>query len=82
LTGSPSEFKKYTWWNDVFQGELGDCYVVAAISSVAKYPELIKQAFVTKNKNTAGVYIVRFYIRGKPWLVSVSDDVVYNISDE
>lgn len=82
ISGHPSDFRKYTWWNDVAQGELGDCYFIAAISSVGKYPDLIKQAFVTKDKNTAGVYIIRFYIRGKPWFVSVSDDMVYNTKNE
>ena len=49
---------------------------------MGKYPDLIKEAFVTKEKNTAGVYVVRFYIRGKPWLVSVSDDILYNTEEE
>jgi hypothetical protein len=46
---------------------------MAGMASVAKYPNRIKDLFVTKEKNVAGIHAVKLYIRGKPWIVSVDD---------
>mgnify|MGYP006131350103 CR=1 FL=1 len=32
------------------------------------------------NKNAAGLYGVTFYIRGKPWIVTVDDNLVFDNS--
>ena len=69
-------------FTDVIQANAGDCYVVAAIASLAKYPNRIKNLFVTKEKNDAGIHAVKLYIRGKPWVVSIDDYILYrNMSD-
>ena len=33
--------------------------------------------FVTKEQNAAGVYAFRFFIRGKPWIVTVDDTFLF-----
>jgi hypothetical protein len=50
---------------------------MAAISALAEYPERIKDIFVTEEKNKAGIYAVKFYIRGKPWIVEVDDRLLF-----
>lgn len=46
------------------------------MSSVAANASIIKSAFLTQTKNSASIYGVRFFIRGKPWVVAV-DDYIY-----
>ena len=38
----------------------------------------IKNVFVDNNEiNEAGIYNVRWFIRGKPWIVTVDDQISY-----
>ena len=43
------------------------------MGTVAEVPALVDDVFVTDEKNAAGIYGVRFYIRGKPWVIDVDD---------
>ena len=43
------------------------------MASLAEFPDLVRQTFVNPETNNEGIYNVRFYIRGKPWIVSVDD---------
>ena len=43
------------------------------MASVAEYPSIIKNALLTKTKNSASIYAISFNIRGKPWVVVVDD---------
>lgn len=62
--------------NEASQGQLGNCYFVSAMSAAAEFPELIQNMFVNKEKNDEGLYLIRFFIRGKPWVVSIDDYLV------
>lgn len=42
---------------------------------------MINDMFITKTKNDAGIYAVRFYIRGKPWVVTVDDYFLFHDND-
>ena len=46
------------------------------MSAVAAYPQIIKNAVLTPQKNTATIYGARFFIRGRPWVIAV-DDYIY-----
>jgi hypothetical protein len=49
------------------------------MASVAEFPALIKNIFLTQTKNNASVYGVLLNIRGKPWVVAVDDYILmYN----
>ena len=43
------------------------------MSSCAEFPFLIKNALLTQQKNSASIYAVNYYIRGKPWTIAVDD---------
>jgi hypothetical protein len=69
-------------WHSANQGGAGNCYYMASIAAAAEYPQLIHDAFTTSSDNggdnAAGIYGVRFYIRGKPWVVDVDDALVWD----
>ena len=39
---------------------------------------MIKDLFVTKERNSNGIYGVQFFIRGKPWVVDVDDEMLFD----
>ena len=63
-------------WTDINQGYAGTCYILASMGAVAEFPELIENVFVNQEKNDAGIYKLRFYIRGKPWVVTIDDEML------
>ena len=68
LFGTGSNF------TDTVQGGAGNCYILAASGAVAEFPSVLENVFLTKTRNNAGIYAVRFFIRGKPWYVTVDDE--------
>jgi hypothetical protein len=44
-----------------------------ASSALGEWPDLVREAFLTKEKNDAGIMAVRLYIKGKPWVVTIDD---------
>lgn len=80
------EYKDYKlFWGDhekprfheIDQGEVGNCYFVASVAGASEHPEIIKSMFVNQEVNEEGIYLVRFFIRGKPWVVSIDDNIVF-----
>ena len=59
--------------NDINQGQLGDCYLLAALSSLAEFPDRVKAMFVTQQVNAAGIYMVRFFLNGQETPVIVDE---------
>ena len=70
-----SELPTYT---DPVQGGAENGYIIAAMAAAAEFPALIQEAFVTQTDNHAGIYGIRFFIRGKPWVVDVDDYLLFN----
>ena len=60
------------------QGGLGTCYIKAAMGSFAEFPDLVRGAFINPETNDQGIYGVKFYIRGKPWVVTVDDTMLFS----
>ncbi|KRX03477.1 hypothetical protein PPERSA_02856 [Pseudocohnilembus persalinus] len=58
---------------DVIQGELGDCYFLSSLSSLAVDPERILNLFVTREVNGQGIYGVNMCHDGE-WQVIWVDD--------
>ena len=61
--------------DDAIQGELGNCWFMAAASSVAEVPGRLEKIFLnTDNKlNSVGIYGVNLYTLGVPHTVIVDD---------
>ena len=68
--------------NDVNQGTIGDCYYVSSVAAMAKYPNLIYNIFLTKELNTEGYFILKFFIDGKFQKVIVDDYLPVNQKGE
>ena len=64
--------------NDIEQGQLGNCYFLAVLSSLAEYPERVQAMFVTKEINEAGIYMINFMINGQETPVVVDDHLPVN----
>ena len=64
-------------YTEVIQGGAETCYIMAAMGALGEFPELIRDTFITREKNSAGITAVRFYIRGKPWVVTVDDYMLF-----
>ena len=61
-------------YNDVEQGAAGTCYVHAALAAMAEFPELVTSMFISGQEiSDKGIYNIRFFIRGKPWIVTIDD---------
>jgi calpain-15 len=59
--------------NDIMQGELGDCWFMCAIASLAERPQLVRRLFITKNMNDCGMYRIRLCKNGE-WVTVTVDD--------
>lgn len=65
---------------DPRQGGAGTCYMMQAMGCIGEFPELVRNVFLTETKNAAGIHGIQFYIRGKPWHVSIDDKLTYYYS--
>ena len=43
---------------DIEQGYCGDCYFLSCLSSLAEFPDRVRELFVTKDTNDSGIYAV------------------------
>ena len=53
---------------------------MATLSAIAEWPSLVRKVFLTQNKNKAGIFALRVFIRGKPHVISVDDNIIFNSS--
>jgi hypothetical protein len=61
----------------VTQGGTATCYIIAGLATLAhKHPNMVKDMFFN-DQNDNGIYAVRFFIRGKPWLITIDDTVMF-----
>ena len=61
--------------NDLCQGAVGDCWLVAAFACASEYPDMIRHMFLTKEYNPRGIYKVRIYDpQAEKWVVVKVDD--------
>ena len=66
-------------FNDIEQGGAGTCYVLASLGAIAEFPELVTDMFVSgQTISDEGIYNIKFYVRGKPWIVTVDDYILAN----
>ncbi len=58
---------------NIKQGDLGDCYLLSALSALAEWPKRVRQIFVNPEPNESGLYILRLYLNGSMTEVVVDD---------
>jgi len=58
---------------DIIQGQLGDCYFLAAISAIAEHPDRLKRLFLTKTNEGNGLFAVALCLNGV-WEEVILDD--------
>ena len=81
------EYPKTKLFNDKLsylepiQHTFGNCYLIATMSALYNHEDLLKDAFLIKEKNKAGIYAVRLFFRARP-VVIVIDDAILMIDDE
>lgn len=82
LSNSGLRFKECTVFrrsslspSDVVQGNLGNCWFMAALASLAQRTDLIDKLFVTKEYCSRGVFSIRLFIHGK-WTTVAIDDML------
>jgi calpain-15 len=46
------------------------------MAALTEFPDLAKSVFLTDTLNDEGIYAIKFFIRGKPWIVTVDDTVM------
>ena len=68
-------------FDDVKQGGLGDCYFLSTVANLCKFPGLIADLFVIKEKNPDGYYEIILMIDGKPQIVIVDDFIPVRMTD-
>ncbi|MCQ2818165.1 MAG: calpain family cysteine protease, partial [archaeon] len=66
-------FKEEIEPNDIIQRQLGDCYFLSALASLAEFPYLVYKLFLAKTINKSAYFAVQFYIDGEPRIVVVDD---------
>jgi calpain-15 len=45
--------------NDIRQGQLGDCWFLSALSSLAERPGMVRRLFITQEYNKEGIYQIK-----------------------
>ena len=50
---------------------------MAAMAAIAEFPSLVKNIVLTQTKNVAGIFGVKLYILGRPYVISVDDSLLY-----
>jgi len=51
---------------------------MSAMAAVNDWPSVLDNLIVTKDQNSAGIYLVKLYIRGKPWVISIDDNFLFS----
>lgn len=63
--------------NDLCQGAVGDCWLVAAFACASEFPDAIRRMFVTQEYNPRGLYKVRIFdpVKKKVVVIVVDDRI-------
>ena len=80
VLGTVQLFKDKIEYNDVNQGQIGDCYLISTIASICRNPHLIQSIFRSKSADPRGFYEVYYYEGGKKYIMFVDDYFPYRSS--
>lgn len=61
-------------WNDIQQGALGNCYLLAALAAIAKQqPDIIDNMFVERELWPQNIFKTKWFINGKESILTVDN---------
>ena len=66
---------------DVAQGDLGNCWLMAAISAYAEYSSRIHDLFHNTQKSPSGLYGLNMYVLGVPTTIWVDDYIAFKTNE-
>ena len=69
-------FKDEICYDDVNQGQIGDCYLMSVMASLSLRSDLIKNIFKTKTVNPDGFYEIFFYEKSQKKIMFIDDHLV------
>lgn len=69
----PEVFYKKVEPDDIKQGQLGDCWFMCALASLAEMPHLVERLFITQKYNEEGLYRLKICKNGE-WMEVTVDD--------
>jgi hypothetical protein len=61
--------------DDIFQGEIGNCWFMHGASAVAQKPGRLERLFLNDSLSSNGIYGFQFYILGVPTTVTIDDSL-------
>lgn len=61
--------------NDVMQGSIGNCWVMASMSAIAEVETRVHNMMFTDSYNDEGIYALKFWALGSPVEISVDDKI-------
>ncbi|CAF1185551.1 unnamed protein product [Didymodactylos carnosus] len=59
--------------SDIQQGQLGDCWLMAALALITERPAMLQHILLTKEVNNEGIYLIRLCKNGQ-WVTVMVDD--------
>ena len=66
---------------DVAQGDLGNCWLMAALSAYAEYPSRVHDLFHNTEKSPSGLYGINMYSLGVPTTVWIDDYIAFKSNE-
>jgi hypothetical protein len=51
------------------------------MGSLAEFPDLVRATIINPELNNRGIYNIRFFIRGKPWVITIDDNLLFHKAD-
>jgi len=65
---------------DIDQGDVQDCYMLASAAALAIKADRVKKIFLTQELNDEGIYAFKFFVGGRPRVVTIDDAVPWKNS--
>ena len=69
-------FKDEICYEDVKQGQIGNCYLMSILAALSQRPDLIKAIFKTQTINPDGYYELFYHEKGEKKVIFIDDNVV------
>ncbi len=69
-------FKDEICYDDVKQGQIGNCYLISILAALSQRPDLIRAVFKTQTVNPDGFYELFYHENGQKKIIFIDDNIV------